>query len=58
MEHHVLHQVAVVVLVKQVTIWDDCQTSRDIAGEQSEGGDGVNSIHGMDTTAFSHFLWI
>ena len=35
----------------------DCESARDISGEQSEGGDGVSSIHGMDTTAFSHFLW-
>lgn len=35
----------------------DCQTSRDISAEQSEGGDGVNAIQGLDSTAFSHFLW-
>ena len=33
----------------------DCQSSR--TDEQSEGGDGVNAIHGLDSTAFSHFLW-
>jgi hypothetical protein len=35
----------------------DCQSNRNISGEQSEGGDGVNAIQGLDSTAFSHFLW-
>ena len=33
----------------------DCQTAR--SGEQSEGGDGLTSLAGVDQTAFSHFMW-